>query len=85
MIPVLDRVHGRQLQRVAIPEDDEDEENDELPKRVGDTIVRAIGGQPSLPAQRSTGRSATFQMGMDSTVNPSNLTSNVGGNGNNGP
>ncbi|KAH7228551.1 uncharacterized protein BKA55DRAFT_583899 [Fusarium redolens] len=59
-------------------------DNNQLPQRISETIVRTISGQTNLHAQGATGRGAPFQMGLDSTVDPSNLMSNTGGTENNG-
>ncbi|TVY62634.1 hypothetical protein Focb16_v004202 [Fusarium oxysporum f. sp. cubense] len=58
--------------------------NNQLPQRISETIVRTITGQPNLHAQGATGGGAPFQMGLDSTVDPSNLMSNTRGTENNG-
>ncbi|EXL90669.1 hypothetical protein NOF04DRAFT_1317007 [Fusarium oxysporum II5] len=54
-------------------------DNNQLPQRISETIVRAISGQTNLHAQGATGRGAPLQMGLDSTVDPSNLMSNTRG------
>ncbi|KAI8411547.1 hypothetical protein FOFC_08141 [Fusarium oxysporum] len=59
-------------------------DNNQLPQRISETIVRAISGQTNLHAQGATGRGAPLQMGLDSTVDPSNLMSNTRGTENNG-
>ncbi|KAK7571499.1 hypothetical protein V3481_018711 [Fusarium oxysporum f. sp. vasinfectum] len=59
-------------------------DNNQLPQRISETIVRTITGQPNLHAQGATGGGAPFQMGLDSTVDPSNLMSNTRGTENNG-
>ncbi|KAM5528933.1 hypothetical protein FOXYSP1_16777 [Fusarium oxysporum f. sp. phaseoli] len=58
--------------------------NNQLPQRISETIVRTISGQTNLHAQGATGRGAPLQMGLDSTVDPSNLMSNARGTENNG-
>ncbi|KAH7184337.1 hypothetical protein DER44DRAFT_250063 [Fusarium oxysporum] len=60
-------------------------DNNQLPQRISETIVRTISGQTNLHAQGATGGGAPFQMGLDSTVDPSNLMSNTRGTENNGP
>ncbi|TVY62577.1 hypothetical protein Focb16_v004151 [Fusarium oxysporum f. sp. cubense] len=59
-------------------------DNNQLPQRISETIVRTISGQTNLHAQGATGGGAPFQMGLDSTVDPSNLMSNTRGTENNG-
>ncbi|EWZ77386.1 hypothetical protein FOWG_18203 [Fusarium oxysporum f. sp. lycopersici MN25] len=59
-------------------------DNNQLPQRISETIVRTITGQPNLHAQGATGGGAPFQMGLDSNVDPSNLMSNTRGTENNG-
>ncbi|KAM5526836.1 hypothetical protein FOXYSP1_20825 [Fusarium oxysporum f. sp. phaseoli] len=59
-------------------------DNNQLPQRISETIVRTISGQTNLHAQGATGGGAPLQMGLDSTVNPSNLMSNTRGTENNG-
>ncbi|KAH7142368.1 hypothetical protein DER46DRAFT_673957 [Fusarium sp. MPI-SDFR-AT-0072] len=59
-------------------------DNNQLPQRISETIVRTISGQTNLHAQGATGRGAPLQMGLDSTVDPSNLMSNTRGTENNG-
>ncbi|EXA30240.1 hypothetical protein FOVG_18370 [Fusarium oxysporum f. sp. pisi HDV247] len=59
-------------------------DNNQLPQRISETIVRTISGQTNFHAQGATGRGAPLQMGLDSTVDPSNLMSNTRGTENNG-
>ncbi|KAF4502875.1 hypothetical protein FAGAP_892 [Fusarium agapanthi] len=58
--------------------------NRQLPQRFKEEISTIAGAQANFQAQGSTGRGAPFQMGLESTVDPSSLTSNTRGNGNHG-
>ncbi|KAI1021994.1 hypothetical protein LB504_007203 [Fusarium proliferatum] len=57
--------------------------NRQLPQRFKEEISTVAAAHANFQAQGATGRGAPFQMGLDSTVDPSSLTSSTRGNGNN--